>query len=130
MNPPPQDVNQLEIMMKELSVALGIGLCFAATTLAHAVLVEVTPSANASVIGPDIAVCLRFNTRIDQARSRLSLVLPDQSLRPLALEPARSPATLSSRITGLVRGAYKLRWQVLAADGHITRGEISFEVKQ
>ena len=117
-------------MMKRLSVAVGLGLAIAATTFAHAVLVEVTPSANASVIGPDITVCLRFNSRIDQTRSRLSVVLPDRSLRPLELEPPRSPATLSSRITGLVRGAYKLRWQVLAADGHITRGEISFEVKQ
>jgi methionine-rich copper-binding protein CopC len=85
---------------------------------------------NASVIGPDIAVCLQFDPRIDQTRSRLSVVLPDQSLRPLAIEPPRSPATMNSRITGLVRGAYKLRRQLLAVDGHVTRGEISFEVKQ
>jgi methionine-rich copper-binding protein CopC len=25
-------------------------------------------------------------------------------------------------------GAYKLQWQVLASDGHISRGEISFTV--
>jgi hypothetical protein len=79
--------------MKRLPVALGLGFGIAATTFAHAVLVEVTPPANASVIGPDIAVCLRFNSRLDQARSRLSVVLSDQSLRPLALEPPRSPAT-------------------------------------
>jgi methionine-rich copper-binding protein CopC len=35
---------------------------------------------------------------------------------------------LISRADDLKRGAYKLRWQVLAADGHITRGEIFFKV--
>jgi tartrate dehydratase alpha subunit/fumarate hydratase class I-like protein len=39
-------------MMKRLSVALGLGLGIGATTFAHAVLVEVTPPLNASVIGP------------------------------------------------------------------------------
>jgi len=29
---------------------------------------------------------------------------------------------------GLAAGAYRLRWQVLASDGHITRGEIPFTV--
>jgi methionine-rich copper-binding protein CopC len=28
----------------------------------------------------------------------------------------------------LLPGEYRLRWQVLASDGHITRGEISFAV--
>jgi methionine-rich copper-binding protein CopC len=28
----------------------------------------------------------------------------------------------------LAAGAYRLRWQVLASDGHITRGEIPFTV--
>jgi methionine-rich copper-binding protein CopC len=36
---------------------------------------------------------------------------------------------LEARITGVGGGEYKLRWQVLASDGHITRGEISFQVK-
>jgi methionine-rich copper-binding protein CopC len=28
----------------------------------------------------------------------------------------------------LLPGEYRLRWQVLASDGHITRGEIPFAV--
>jgi methionine-rich copper-binding protein CopC len=36
---------------------------------------------------------------------------------------------LQSRIQGLERGEYVLRWQVLASDGHITRGEVPFRVR-
>jgi methionine-rich copper-binding protein CopC len=32
-------------------------------------------------------------------------------------------------LTGLVKGAYVLRWQILAMDGHITRGNVPFQVK-
>ena len=52
-----------------------------------------------------------------------------RSNAPSALDPLSSPATLEARITGLGAGEYKLHWQVLAADGHITRGEISFPVE-
>ena len=31
-----------------------------------------------------------------------------------------------SKLTGLKPGAYAIRWQVLAPDGHISRGEIPF----
>jgi len=30
----------------------------------------------------------------------------------------------------LTDGNYRLQWQVLATDGHITRGEFSFEVRK
>jgi methionine-rich copper-binding protein CopC len=36
---------------------------------------------------------------------------------------------LSAKLTGLVKGAYVLRWQVLATDGHITRGKVPFRVE-
>lgn len=49
-----------------------------------------------------------------------------RSNAPSALDPLSSPATLEARITGLGAGEYKLHWRVLAADGHIARGEISF----
>jgi copper resistance protein C len=116
-------------MTKRVFAALAVSLLITTSGFAHAVLVEAKPPANGLVAGPNINVELRFNSRIDLARSRLTLVLPDQTLRPLSLQPLSSPATLEARITGLGAGEYKLRWQVLAADGHITRGEISFQVK-
>jgi methionine-rich copper-binding protein CopC len=96
---------------------------------AHAILVEAVPAADSTIAGPDISVKLRFNSRIDGARSRLALVGPDTAVRQLELQPQSSPDRLSSQAAGLKPGPYALRWQVLATDGHITRGEIRFEVK-
>ena len=116
-------------MMKRVITTLAVWLLSTTSSFAHAVLLETKPAANGFVPGPEINVELRFNSRIDSTRSRLTLVLPDQTLRPLSLQPPSTPATLEAHITGLGAGAYKLRWQVLAADGHITRGEIPFQVK-
>jgi methionine-rich copper-binding protein CopC len=58
------------------------------SAIAHAILLESSPSANAAV------------------------------------------ATLTSQAQALNPGEYRIRWQVLASDGHITRGEIPFQVTQ
>jgi methionine-rich copper-binding protein CopC len=111
--------------------ALGLALLLVNSTLAgaHAILVEATPAAKSTVAGPDLDIRLRFNSRIDGPRSRLTLVPPDGGARALLLEPQTAPEILRAKATALTRGAYKLRWQVLAADGHITRGEVPFRVK-
>jgi methionine-rich copper-binding protein CopC len=96
---------------------------------AHAVLVESTPAAYSAVNGPDISIRLRFNVRIEAKRSRLSLLLPDKLTRALEVDTPPSPDVLTARATGLKPGDYRIRWQVLATDGHITRGEIPFTVK-
>src|SRR5215472_7494715 len=104
-------------------------IVLAATSVsAHAVLVESRPSLQGAVTGPDLALKLRFNVRIDAARSRLTLILPDGSTHTLEIDKETAPDTISSQATGLQPGAYRLRWQVLASDGHISRGEIPFTV--
>lgn len=96
---------------------------------AHAVLKSSSPAAGSVVPGPDVPVTLTFNVRIDAARSRLELVMPDASTVPLPLSEQLSPDALASKLSGLKSGAYTIRWQVLAPDGHISRGEIPFTVK-
>ena len=98
------------------------------SSLAHAVLLESSPALKSSVSGPDVPLKLRFNVRIDAARSRLTLVDPDGALRTLEILGQSEPDILSAEAKGLRPGAYRLRWQVLASDGHITRGEIPFTV--
>jgi len=71
---------------------------------------------------------LRFNVRIDAARSRLTLIDADGASQTLEIERQEGPDTLSAEAKGLRPGTYRLRWQVLASDGHITRGEIPFTV--
>jgi methionine-rich copper-binding protein CopC len=94
----------------------------------HAVLKEASPAANSKVAGPDLPIMLKYNVRIDAKLSKLSLLNPDNSTTDLKIEEQKSPETLNSKATGLKPGAYRLRWQVLAPDGHITRGEIPFSV--
>ena len=97
--------------------------------LAHAVLVSSTPQKNAAVSGPDITFSLKYNSRVDGAHSSLSLLKPDGSIE--RIEALSQPAAdmLSASGHKLVRGAYVLRWQVLSSDGHITRGELPFQVQ-
>ncbi len=110
---------------------LGLALLLAVppAALAHAILVEASPAAGSTVSGPDLEIRLRFNSRIDGPRSHLTLVPPGRQARKLALGKQAAPEVLTARAGGLAPGAYKLRWQVLAADGHITRGEVPFQVK-
>ncbi|HYL86024.1 MAG TPA: copper resistance CopC family protein [Candidatus Angelobacter sp.] len=91
---------------------------------------ESSPAPKGTVHGPDVHIKLRFNVRIDASRSRLTLVRPDNSSQPLALVSLPSADTLLAQASNLPPGAYRLRWQVLASDGHITRGEIPFTVVQ
>ncbi|HXC47040.1 MAG TPA: copper resistance CopC family protein [Candidatus Sulfotelmatobacter sp.] len=95
----------------------------------HAILKESSPAANAIVAGPDLSIMLKYNVRVDSARSKVQLSRPDDSITELQLQKQVSPDTLSSKASGLTPGAYKIQWQVLAPDGHITRGVIPFSVK-
>ena len=96
---------------------------------AHAILKSSSPVNGGSVTRPDMPVKLTFNVRVDSARSKLQLVMPDASIVELPVGKWPSPDTLVSKLTGLKPGAYVIRWQVLAPDGHISRGEIPFTVR-
>lgn len=111
-----------------LFVASAVPFLAAVTAVAHAVLLESSPALKSSVNGPDVPLWLRFNVRIDAARSRLTLVDPDGSSQLLEISKQNTPDIISAQAKGLRPGAYRLRWQVLASDGHITRGEIPFTV--
>jgi methionine-rich copper-binding protein CopC len=97
--------------------------------LAHAVLLSSTPQKNAAVNGPDITISLKYNSRVDGARSSVSLVKPDGSVERIGALAQPLPDTLSATGYKLAKGAYVLRWQVLSSDGHITRGEVPFAVE-
>ena len=98
--------------------------------LAHALVISSSPSAGARLAALPGQVVIRFNSRIDHARSRVTLIGPDHAQLALELAPGQQPTTLTAPppATPLVAGAWRLRWQVLAVDGHITRGDIPFTV--
>jgi copper resistance protein C len=96
--------------------------------IAHAIIVEAAPQADAVVHGGNLEVRLRFNSRIDHRRSRLT-VMDEAGKETLLPLDARTPTDiLAAQVLGLAPGKYRIRWQVLALDGHITRGDIPFTV--
>lgn len=114
---------------KLLSVTV-LAVCLLVSSLpafAHAVLIASNPKAHETLHGPSLDIDLKFNSRVDGSRCSLSVVLPDGSVKPLSLEKQVEPNELTSRAQ-LSPGNYTLRWQALAVDGHITRGQIPFTV--
>jgi methionine-rich copper-binding protein CopC len=109
-----------------LSVAF---LAFTSVAHAHAILLVAKPAIGESVNGPDIKVSLKFNSRVDSKRSKITLVLPGGELRQLNIDVQSSADTLSSQARGLKNGPHVLQWQVLAVDGHISRGEVPFRIE-
>ena len=84
---------------------------------------------NSTVLPGELEIRLDFNSRIDQQRSRLSLQRSDGTEVAVALAPASPSGVLAGRAQVAGEGRWKLLWQVLSLDRHITRGEVSFSVR-
>ena len=110
-------------------VVCSIALFAPRVALAHAVLVSSQPGVNSIVSGPEVTVLLKYNSRVDMEHSTLTLLDPDGKVEKVTIVSEPEPGLLSAKLTRLVKGAYVLRWQVLAADGHITRGKVPFQVE-
>ncbi len=110
-----------------LRLVLAIGALLAVPTLAraHAILLDSRPAAGATVKPGKVTLALRYNSRIDAARSRIALVPQGKAESVLPIAHGDTPDTLTAQAE-LAPGSYLVRWQVLAIDGHITRGELRF----
>jgi copper resistance protein C len=96
---------------------------------AHAVVVAAAPPAGGQLSTMPDHFSVRFNSRVDHARSRLVLIGPEGVQRVLTPAPGAEPTVLAGTLppgAAPSPGAWRLRWQVLAIDGHITRGDIPF----
>ncbi len=112
-------------MAPKLVISLLLSLPGVAS--AHAILVDSSPAIHASIPAGHAAMMLRFNSRIDRERSRLTLVAPDKSETRLPIA-SDGPPDVMNTAGDLHPGDYTVRWQVLAVDGHITRGDVPFTV--
>lgn len=112
------------------AAAVLLALAPASGAEAHAILLESQPAVRGAVPAGTMDIWLRYNSRIDAARSRLLLLrTADRSQSTLQLDgDTSSPDRLAVRRVQLAPGDYTLRWQVLATDGHITRGDVPFRV--
>ena len=105
------------------SIALSPAIAFA-----HAIVMSALPGVNAHVPPGPLAIRLHFNSRVDLDRSRITVQGPDNADQPVALSHDEPPGTLAGSANVTITGPWKIRWQVLSIDGHITRGEIPFRV--
>ncbi len=97
-----------------------------AAASAHAIIMQSQPPDRGSLVAGTRSLVLRYNSRIDHARSRLTLEGTNaQMVLPLS---ADAPADVLAAKVELSPGDYVLHWQVLAVDGHLTRGDIHFAV--
>lgn len=115
---------------RRFSRRAGMGAALAAfvlpaTAWAHAILDHSEPPARGKVPAGRIPFRLYFNSRIDGNRSMLTLMQQGHERVRVPIDPQDSPQLLTTTIE-LPPGAYVLRWQVLAVDGHITRGDLPF----
>lgn len=110
-----------------LAAPICLTLATPSAASAHAILVDSTPAPLGHVAAGRLGVVFRYNSRIDSGRSRLALVSPDGTTKRLDTVADPAPDLLRAGID-LEPGEYTLTWQVLAVDGHITRGRVPFTV--
>ena len=112
-----------------VAAQLLVAIIFAPRADAHAVIIDSTPMVNQTVAPGALDIKLHYNSRIDHQRSRVTLIGPDGAGRPIEIVPDSSPDVVAGHVKELAPGQYRIRWQVLAVDGHLTRGDIPFSVK-
>ena len=95
---------------------------------AHALLLESVPKSGAVVAGGPVDFVLRYNSRVDSARSRLLLKDGRGGSQRLTIQPGADEASLKAQGLTLAPGKYNLHWEVLSVDGHISRGDLGFSV--
>jgi len=103
-------------------------LLTAPLAFAHAILVRSTPADRSVVRTGNVAMTLDYNSRIEASRCTLTLTNASGQRQALTIESAAKPSELKATTGSLANGKYLIHWQVLASDGHITRGDISFTV--
>ena len=113
-----------------LSLFAAAPLFAVSPALAHAILITSTPGTDQTIAARPAAIVLRYNSRVDQHRSLVTLAGPAQDKPlPLSIEEGTPANELHvAPPTAMAPGSYRLRWQVLATDGHITRGEVPFVI--
>lgn len=98
-------------------------------TFSHAIIKSAEPKPSEVISRQPYEIALEFNVRVDHKRSRLILVAEDDSSQILDISDQSEPQYLRATLNNQKPGHYRLRWEVLAQDGHITRGDIPFEIR-
>ena len=111
--------------MKRILLA-GLLVVVAAAALAHSKLGTSVPADGAVLARMPAEIVLTFSKRLRLTRVRMSR----DGGRTVELETAKAFGTrFAIPAKGGGKGAYRIEWRGLAADGHAMRGAFSFRVK-
>ena len=124
---PAREKTAVPYRLKTCMPVLLAAVLLPALAQAHAILEESSPPAGAVSKAGKLDLRLRFNSRIDRGRSRLTLIRADRTKDTIPIAPSGPPDIVEARLN-LTPGEYVIRWQVLAVDGHITRGDVPLTV--
>ncbi len=108
-------------------VAGVLALSAPGTVLAHSLLLESSPAAEAAV-PPPARVTLRFNNRIEKKLSQLRVVPPQGEAQNLAVALDGPANELAAPFPPLGPGHYRIEWRVLSIDGHVVNGRFAFRI--
>lgn len=116
-----------------LLAGLGVGGGIAQEGLlrpavAHAILARAIPFEGEVMSHASFPIELTFNIRIHPTYSKFSLLDEGGKEVPLTMRAEAGEAVFKGQTEELSSGVYRLKWQVLAQDGHISNGEIRFQV--
>lgn len=106
---------------------LALGLT--GTANAHAFLITTSPQAGERLAAAPSRVILRFSEPFVLGTEQVSLHTTEGEKFPIAtLEPIDGGLQLRAELPPLDEGIYRVSWQVLADDAHLSAGEFAFAV--
>jgi len=112
-----------------VGAALTLLVLSAAPAAAHPALVSSEPLAGYALDAPPEQLLLRFSEPVQLAARPLELIADDGTAVPLQVVQEDGGAVLRGAVDGKVRpGRYALRYDVVAADGDVVRGDVAFSV--
>lgn len=107
---------------------LVLALSFVSEGEGHAIIMESSPKADEVLTTSPSRLVIRFNSRIVNSLSGVTLLGPNH--RQVPVEPLKAetlpPDRLVILLPPLSPGTYFVQWRVLSVDGHVTRGGFSF----
>ncbi|MGH7988015.1 MAG: copper resistance CopC family protein [Candidatus Binataceae bacterium] len=121
-------MKQSKIALLALTGMLGL-ILWASMASAHAFPLSEQPRVGATIKHPPSRVAIKYDSPIQKLFSKLQ-VLNSAGAEEASASPSVSSnqRTLSVKLKPLAPGTYKVRWVVVARDGHRTEGSYEFTV--
>jgi methionine-rich copper-binding protein CopC len=114
-----------------LAIIVAVGLMLPALLKAHAQLQKTQPAAGETVSTAPPHIQLWFDEEVDVKVSKIELIGPSGKVT-IGPTHTMDQKSLMADITGkLANAAYTVNWQTAAAaDGHVSKGDFKFTLKQ